>query len=167
LLQLSKLESNTMQINKEFVDIRVLLEEIIEIVEPLIDEKNLILKKEFFSSRKIIITDVNIFRQVLINLLSNAIKFTNEGKISITLQEGKNFIELSVIDSGIGIDKEKQTLLFSEFYQAHMGENDIKHSTGLGLALSQKMAKLINGKITIESEGKGKGTKAIFRFSSF
>jgi len=74
--------------------------------------------------------------------------------------------ELIVLDTGIGIAKDKQDALFSEFYQAHMDSGDIKHSTGLGLALSQKVAKMINGEIEIESEGIDCGVRALFRFSS-
>lgn len=167
LLQLSKLESNAMLIQKEKVNILAVIEEMLELVEPLIDEKNLVLKREFEVEELAIETDLNLFKQVLMNLLSNAVKFTEEGSISIKLRASNGQYSLSVIDTGMGIEKQKQKELFSEFYQAHMGSTDIKHSTGLGLALSQKVAKLINGKIEIYSEGKNKGVKATFTFSSF
>jgi signal transduction histidine kinase len=166
LLQLSKLESNAMLIQKEKINISRVIEEMIELVEPLIDEKNLMLKTKFELENIEINTDLNLFKQVVMNLLSNAIKFTEKGSITIKLVVSNEKYILSVIDTGIGIEKEKQTELFSEFYQAHMGSADIKHSTGLGLALSQKVAKLINGKIEIHSEGKDKGVKATFSFSS-
>ena len=166
LLQLSKLESNAMTINRESVDISELIEEMIEIVEPLIEEKGLRLEKNLLREKTIIITDVNLFKQVVINLFSNAIKFTEKGSITISLSEENGSFKLVVIDTGIGIEKEKQEALFSEFYQAHMGSKDIKHSTGLGLALSQKVARLIHGEIVIESEGVRKGTKATFLFGS-
>jgi signal transduction histidine kinase len=166
LLQLSKLESNAMVVQKEKINISKVIEEMIELVEPLIDEKNLMLKTKFELENIEIKTDLNLFKQVVINLLSNAIKFTEKGSITIKLVVLNEKYILSVIDTGIGIEKEKQTELFSEFYQAHMGSTDIKHSTGLGLALSQKVAKLINGKIEIYSQGKDKGVKATFSFSS-
>jgi signal transduction histidine kinase len=166
LLQLSKLESNAMVVQKEKINISKVIEEMIELVEPLIDEKNLMLKTKFELENIEIKTDLNLFKQVVINLLSNAIKFTEKGSITIKLVASNEKYILSVIDTGIGIEKEKQAELFSEFYQAHMGSTDIKHSTGLGLALSQKVAKLINGKIEIYSQGKDKGVKAIFSFSS-
>ncbi len=166
LLQLSKLESNAMTINRESVDISELIEEMIEMVEPLIDEKGLRLEKNLLIEKTIIITDVNLFKQVVINLFSNAIKFTEKGSIDICLSEENGSFKLLIIDTGIGIEKEKQGALFSEFYQAHMDRKEIKHSTGLGLALSQKVARLIHGEIVIESEGMGKGTRASFEFSS-
>lgn len=166
LLQLSKLESNSMHVDKIRVDMVVVIEEIIEMVEPLIDEKDLQLDKQLLEGERFIVTDVNLFRQVIMNLLSNAIKFTHEGSISILLTQDKEAFVLTIKDTGIGIALDKQASLFSEFYQAHMGKEEIKHSTGLGLALSQKVAKLIKGEIRIESEGRGKGSEATFSFSS-
>jgi len=166
LLQLSKLESNVMLVTKEKVEVKAVIEEMLELVEPLIDEKNLVLKKLFEVNKLEIVTDLNLFRQVVMNLFSNAIKFTEKGSITVKLHRDEKSHILTVIDTGIGIEKEKQVALFSEFYQAHNESHNIKHSTGLGLALSQKVAKLIKGKIEIESKGKEQGVKATFRFTS-
>jgi len=162
LLQLSKLESKSMSINKELIDVRLVIEEMIEMVEPLIDEKELRLNKNILIKEVLIMTDINLFKQVVINLLSNAIKFTEQGSIEISLIQKNDTFIFKVIDTGVGIAKEKQSSLFCEFYQAHSTE--IKHSTGLGLALSQKVAKLINGNISIQSEGIGFGVEARFVF---
>ena len=164
LLQLSKLESNSMSITEELVDVKLVIEDIIEMVEPLIYDKELVLKKSIIEQEILIVTDINLFKQVVINLLSNAIKFTQKGTIEIQLSKKGNIFIFQVIDTGVGIAKEKQESLFCEFYQAHSTE--IKHSTGLGLALSQKVAKLINGDINIKSEGIGFGVIATFSFSS-
>jgi len=166
LLQLSKLESNSMHVDKKSIDVALVVEEIIEIVEPLIDEKELILEKSIQKENMFIVTDENLLKQVVINLLSNAIKYTSNGSIKISLRQNNGQFMLDVIDTGIGIEKSKQEELFSEFYQAHNKSSGIKHSTGLGLALSQKVAHLINGKIEIFSEGEGRGVKATFRFKS-
>lgn len=162
LLQLSKLESKSMPVTIEEININLVIKEIIEIVEPLIDDKELIFKKTLLQEDLTIKTDLNIFKQIIINLLSNAIKFTEHGKIEVTLIQKDTIFIFEVIDTGIGISKEKQSSLFSEFYQAHTKE--IKHSSGLGLALSQKMAKLIKGDITIQSKGVGFGVRARFTF---
>jgi signal transduction histidine kinase len=164
LLQLSKLESNSMPVTKELMDVSLIIEEMIEIVEPLIDEKELHLVKNLTVDRAMVLTDVHLFKQVVINLLSNAIKFTEKGSINISLHQKNSFFIFEVIDTGMGIEKEKQKALFCEFYQAHSRE--VKHSTGLGLALSQKMAKLIHGNIEIKSEGIGFGARATFSFRS-
>lgn len=166
LLQLSKLESKSMQINKEKLDIKELVEEMIEMVEPLIEEKGLELILNISPHLAPMITDRNLFKQVVMNLLSNAIKFTNQGTIHIGLKEEGSTMVFTVIDTGIGIVKQNLDLLFTEFYQAHEDSQDIKHSTGLGLALSQKVAKLIQGEIHIKSEGRERGVVAHFTFSS-
>ena len=167
LLQLSKLESNSMTIEKEKIDVVSIVEEMIELVAPLIDEKELLLEKSLEKEDISVVTDVNLFKQVVINLLSNAIKYTHEGSITITLKRESKAFVLEVIDTGIGIAKSKQEELFSEFYQAHNKNSGIKYSTGLGLALSQKVAHLIHGEIKIFSEGEGRGVRATFRFNSF
>ncbi|HHS93048.1 MAG TPA: HAMP domain-containing histidine kinase, partial [Campylobacterales bacterium] len=148
------------------VDIVLLIEEMIEMVEPLIYEKNLEFTKTLPSNPIFIETDINHFKQVVINLLSNAIKYTNNGNITVTLKKEANNYLLSIKDTGIGIEVEKQEALFSEFYQAHTENSSIKHSTGLGLALSQKVAQLIHGHISLNSEGLGQGCEAQFRFAS-
>jgi len=164
LLQLSKLESNTMRVTRELIDVRLVTEEMIEMVEPLIDDKNLALEKDISKEEIFIHTDANLFKQVVLNLLSNAVKFTEKGSIKIHLIKKRDTLIFKVIDTGIGIGKDKQKSLFSEFYQAH--STTVKHSTGLGLALSQKVAKLIHGEIKIHSKGIGFGVEATFTFTS-
>jgi len=164
LLQLSKLESNTMTLTPVPMDPKAVIVEMIEMVEPLIQEKGLQLYQHLPERTPLITSDINLFKQVVLNLLSNAIKFTDKGHISIRLKIEEKRMQLSIQDTGIGIAPEKQASLFCEFYQAHTKE--IKHSTGLGLALSQKVAHLINGEITIQSKGEGYGSLAIFTFAS-
>jgi len=166
LLQLSKLESKSMPIVTTSINLNSLINEMVELVEPLIEEKELELKLQLPSEIYYLQNDEQIIKQIIINLLSNAIKYTNEGNIIITLHQEKEHYIFSVTDTGIGIAKERQAQLFSEFYQAHNGKKEIKHSCGLGLALSQKMAKLIGGEICIESEGVGKGCRATVKIVS-
>jgi protein-histidine pros-kinase len=93
--------------------------------------------------------------QIIINLVNNAIKYTDIGEISIDLQKTNGLMELSVKDTGIGIKKEDIMKLFKPFSRI-LDEAEYKEGTGLGLHLSQKLAQLLNGKISVESEfGKG------------
>lgn len=167
ILQLSKLESNSIMIDKKEIDLDLLLEEILDIVAPLIAEKGLILHKEFLAKKHHIVSDANIIKQICINLLSNAIKFTNKGDIFVRLYEQGDLFFFVVEDSGIGIDVQKQHHLFQPFYQASTNAKGFEHSSGLGLALSQKMAYLIGGSIDIDSEGLDKGTTASLSIKSF
>jgi len=163
ILQLSKLESNSIEVRPKKVNLKVLLEEIFDMVEPLMDEKSLGFHKDILDVE--VSTDSHLFKQVLINLLSNAIKFTHKGYISVSLKKKGEYFSLIVSDTGIGIEKQRQHQLFSDFYQASLDMESLKNSSGLGLALSQKVANLLDGSIMIESEGLGKGTKATFIFS--
>jgi len=166
ILQLSKLESNTIIVHKEKIDLKDIIEEIFEIIEPLILDKDIIFEKSITIQNREIITDSNLLKQVIINLLSNAIKFTNRGKISIKLLQNGEYYLFEVKDTGIGIDIQRQKQLFQPFFQADIDIQNLKNSSGLGLALSQKVARLLNGDIQIISQGEGEGTTAIFRFKS-
>ena len=166
LLQLSKLESNLMIVNNEIINIEETLEDIVEMLHPLIVDKKLQLIQSIEISQNEICTDKTYFMQVIMNLLSNAIKFTPEGSITISLSQNSIGYTVSIKDTGIGIEKHKQEALFLEYYTAHNEDTNIKYSSGLGLALSQKVAMLIEGKIEIISQGLERGTEAKFYFKS-
>ncbi|RUM66114.1 MAG: hypothetical protein DSZ05_04800 [Sulfurospirillum sp.] len=166
ILQISKLEAKSIIVNKERVDLEEVMEEIYEITEPLILDKDLLMKKKTDLIQKEIVTDSNLLKQVMINLLSNAIKFTRKGSIEVTLTQSHKTYIFRVKDTGIGIDKERQKQLFTPFFQAHTHIDTLKNSSGLGLSLSQKTAQLLGGKVKIESAGIHRGTTATFYFKS-
>jgi signal transduction histidine kinase len=98
-------------------------------------------------------------RQVLFNLLSNACKFTKEGEVRLkakTVADSRDWIELAVADSGIGMTAEQQTKIFEEFTQAESSTAQRFGGTGLGLAITRKLARMMGGDVTVTSEpGKG------------
>jgi adenylate cyclase len=98
-------------------------------------------------------------KQILLNLLSNACKFTKEGEVVLRLRkvaDGREWVELAVADTGIGLTAEQQTKLFQEFTQADSLTARRYGGTGLGLALSRKLARMMGGDVTVMSEpGKG------------
>ena len=98
-------------------------------------------------------------RQILLNLLSNACKFTKQGEVALRARKvanGRNWIELSVSDSGIGMTPEQLSRLFEEFSQADATTAQKFGGTGLGLAISRKLARMMGGDVTVTSElGKG------------
>src|SRR5207344_2735204 len=96
-------------------------------------------------------------KQVLVNLLSNAVKFTPEGgQIKVEATLGDSAVIVSVTDTGIGIAREDQEVIFEEFRQVGSNYAQKREGTGLGLALTRKFVELHGGKIWVESEvGKG------------
>ena len=100
--------------------------------------------------------DVTKLRQAIFNLLSNAAKFTQNGQITLSAKRkkvnGSDWITIAVSDTGVGINKEQQNALFSNFSQANPSIAAKYGGTGLGLSLSQNLCRLMGGKITIESE---------------
>src|SRR6185437_15493036 len=98
-------------------------------------------------------------KQILLNLLSNACKFTKEGEVALRARkvaDGREWVELAVADSGIGLTAEQQAKLFQDFTQADSLTARRYGGTGLGLAISRKLARMMGGDVTVESApGKG------------
>src|SRR5262245_8303037 len=93
-------------------------------------------------------------RQILLNLLSNACKFTKQGEVTLAARrvvDGRDWIELAVADSGIGMTPEQQAKLFEEFSQADASTAQRFGGTGLGLAITRKLARMMGGDVTVES----------------
>ena len=157
ILDLSKIESKAMKISLSELDPGVVIQEGINILTPLFEQKTI---KVNFSNKckKHIMADYQKLQQILYNLLSNAIKFTPEkGKIDIRIStSGKDFI-LEVQDTGVGIDKKYHNKIFTKFVHLNNLYTKSQNSTGLGLTITKELVKLHKGKITLESTV-GKGT---------
>ncbi|WP_299218969.1 hybrid sensor histidine kinase/response regulator [uncultured Aquimarina sp.] len=158
LLDLSKLEAGRMVIEELPFSPKKLIENTITSVIPVNDSKNLeILINSDRELNKQFLGDPFRIKQVLTNLLNNAYKFTDQGSITIDSKITQNGLAekelvISVKDTGIGITKEQQKFIFEEFSQ---GDDDTEKKYGgfgLGLAITKKIIKLLNGKIKLESE---------------
>jgi len=170
ILDLSKIESGKMTLNFEQVNIHQMADNIDKQFRHLAEEKKLNFRVDVASGTpETIITDPLRFEQVLRNLLSNALKFTEKGEVSLQFSlaprefpfrrqdlKGKTVLQISVKDTGIGIPKEKQQIIFEAFQQADGSTSRKFGGTGLGLSISREIVKIFGGEIHLESEpGKG------------
>jgi len=162
ILDLSKIESGKLLIEKIEFDLRKSLEDTVDILSKIAYKKELELS--LFIPPEVtgtLVGDVLRLQQVLNNLINNAIKFTADGEVSVIIsivKESKNRIRLrfEVKDSGIGIPQDKQSLLFQAFTQADTSTSREFGGTGLGLTISKSLVEMMSGEIgftSIEGEG--------------
>lgn len=158
LLDFSKLEAGKLNIEKVPFIAAHLIQETAENLQALYTHKKLKLVLDIAPEfEKTVLGDPFRIRQILTNLTGNAFKFTEEGNITITAKsntaKGGSFIaKIQVSDSGIGIAKEKQHLIFKEFTQADSDTDKKFGGHGLGLTISKKLAELLNGNLTLQSK---------------
>jgi len=160
LLDLAKIESGKVEINMEMLNCQSVIEEVSSTLRTLAEGKHLNFEMVIPERDLLVRTDRRSFTQILINLTNNAIKFTDAGFVRIELNarhDNGNFLaEITVVDSGIGIRPEDQSRLFQAFMQVDSSSTRPYEGTGLGLHVSQKLAGMIGGRVSFESEyGKG------------
>ena len=159
VLDLSKIEAGRLELNLQTVQLAPLIEEVIGTARQLADQNKNRLVVEVQENLGLLTVDPMRLRQILLNLLSNACKFTKEGEVKLQarrIADGRDGIELSVFDTGIGMTPEQQAKLFEEFTQADATTAQRFGGTGLGLAIARKLARMMGGDVTVTSEpGKG------------
>jgi signal transduction histidine kinase len=177
VLDLAKIAAGRLEVHTEPLELRPFVFDVASEVEPLMTEKGLSFSLAVGASLPRVRTDPTHLRQILINLLGNAVKFTNNGGISIRgklikrnhpdggadlLGAGSSsqtiWIALQVADSGIGIPEKDRERIFDEFEQVNAGPrgDSMRRGTGLGLSISRRLARLLGGDISVESElGRG------------
>ncbi|MDD2266738.1 HAMP domain-containing sensor histidine kinase [Sulfuricurvum sp.] len=167
ILDLAKVESGKMEPHIAPCNPITLIEDALELVTPLAEDKGLYITTIFEPIETVLMSDARLLGQVVINLLSNAIKYTEKGYIQVQIQYIKDLYVLEVKDTGCGIAHEALDNLFDEFYQVRSQRQSGLEGSGLGLAISKRIALLLKGDLFINSLGEGKGTNAIFHFRSF
>ena len=185
VLDLAKMAAGRLEVHAEPLELRPFVFDVASEVEPLITEKGLSFSLAVGASLPRVRTDPTHLRQILINLLGNAVKFTSNGGISVrgkligteeptslaqsmlqaatqaTLGSARPdglWIALQVADSGVGIPDKDRERIFDEFEQVNAGPrgDSMRRGTGLGLSISRRLARLLGGDITVESElGRG------------
>jgi signal transduction histidine kinase/CheY-like chemotaxis protein len=168
VLDLSKIEAGKLDLNPEPVNLSRLIDEVIGTAGQLAEKNQNRLVVDGADNLGPLITDPMRLKQILLNLLSNACKFTKEGEVALRVRQvadGRDWIELAVSDTGIGMTAEQQAKLFQDFTQADSLTARRYGGTGLGLALSRKLARMMCGDVTVTSEA-GKGSTFTVRLPS-
>jgi signal transduction histidine kinase len=159
VLDLSKIEAGKLELNRESVNLGPLIDEVIGTAGQLADQNKNRLVVEAQKNLGAVTVDPMRLRQILLNLLSNACKFTKQGEVKLKagrVENGGDWIEFAVSDTGIGMTPEQQAKLFAEFTQADSLTARHFGGTGLGLAISRKLARMMGGDVTVASDpGKG------------
>ena len=157
LLDLSKLEDESFQLNLQQGDIIPYLHYLTESFQSYANGKNLTV--QFYSEMETLVMDFDIeqIKQILTNLISNALKFTpSEGSIKVQVRKQALQLEIKVIDTGIGIASKERALIFDRFYQIDGTNTREGEGTGIGLAHTKELVHLMKGNIDLKSEiGKG------------
>lgn len=176
VLDLAKMAAGRLEVHTEPVELRPFVFDVASEVEPLMTEKGLSFSLAVGATLPRIRTDPTHLRQILINLLGNAVKFTTDGGIAVrgklirrNSSNGNTellsssgsetlWVALQVADSGVGIAEKDRERIFDEFEQVNAGPrgDSMRRGTGLGLSISRRLARLLGGDISVESElGRG------------
>ena len=154
LLDLAKLEAGTADLKMDAVDVKVLLDTIVEKFTPQAKRAGVALQLDVPAHLPSVIGDGDRLAQVFTNLVENAVKFTSvNGRVTLSAAVAGAEMEISITDSGVGVPKESLPRLFDRFYQVDPsrpgGEG---HGAGLGLAIVKEIVEAHNGKINVRSE---------------
>ncbi len=179
ILNLAKLSAGRLDVHHEPLSLRAFVIDVVSEIEPLIIEKGLALAIHVPATLPKLSTDPTHLRQILVNLLGNAVKFTTTGSLAVRasyvtdpsrlmadrvtrqrpmLAAGGAWVALQVVDTGVGIDTKDHARIFEEFEQVDAGSrgDSERRGTGLGLSITRRLARLLGGDITLESEpGRG------------
>jgi len=182
VLDIAKMAAGRLEVHQESVDLRPFVFDVATEIEPLVSEKQLGISMTISSTLPRVRTDPAHLRQILLNLIGNAVKYTPAGSIQVKARfldglvpgdaptptsselrarspdPSRPWVALQVIDTGIGIAPVDHTRVFEEFEQVNAGPrgDSAQRGTGLGLPISRRLARLLGGEITLQSElGKG------------
>jgi len=165
ILDFSKIEAGKVELEKINFSLSHLLQEIRNLFLIKANEKNISLHLDMDPALPAyVFGDEHKINQIIMNLVSNAVKFTRKGTITITCRYDSGITVVSVKDTGIGISREKQKIVFSAFKQGDISTTREFGGTGLGLAITKKLVEKMGGEIAVKSEP-DKGTEFIVRLS--
>ena len=159
LMDVSKLDAGTVEVHKRHFNLQNIISRLANDFEPQAKENgiSLLWPEEGYA----VYSDEDLLEQVLRNLVSNAIRYTSDGGVEVRTVEHENFVRIEVIDTGVGIEQDQQANIFNEFYQVGNVQRDRRQGLGLGLAIVDRVIRLLGSSIHLESEP-GKGSRFLF-----
>lgn len=149
-LEISRYKAGKIKLKVLPVNLPQLINGVIDVLEPLANDKNLDLVKNYALDKTEIVTDSLRLQQVVTNLLSNGIRYTEVGKVEIVCSTRTDGFEIAIADTGIGIHPEDQSRIFEPFYQSSYSAR-LPDSTGLGLTIVANIVELLQGKVSFTS----------------
>lgn len=166
LLDVARLQSGKMSFITSPVDLETVIVHVITSLLPLAKEHGLFLKREPHEyERPTTIADEKRLVQVLTNVVSNALKYTKTGGITVSLTRKKEWFEIRIKDTGMGISAENQKKLFAPYFRVNSVEVNATTGTGLGMWITKRMVEEMGGSIDVESI-EGVGTHIVVRFKA-
>jgi signal transduction histidine kinase/FixJ family two-component response regulator/purine-cytosine permease-like protein len=162
LLEVSKIEAGRMTLQRDEISLKVILQQLVDMFQMQASKKGI--KFHYQASPNLpdyVATDKQRFRQILINLISNAIKYTEKGSVTFKVTYRSEVANFSIIDTGVGIAKSDQELIFKPFEQIRNTHTQSIGGTGLGLTISRSLAELMGGEINLTSQV---GQGSVFNF---
>ncbi len=162
ILDFSKLSKKDLKLRQRPLDIKVLVDIVLEISKPLCKGKDLRLRNHISADVPPVYADEDMVQQVLYNLIGNGIKFTEKGTVTVSSTLEEAHVVIHVVDTGIGIPSDQFENLFEPFEQVDGSAERAFGGTGLGLAISRKLVELHKGSMGVSSEV-GKGSHFWFR----
>lgn len=163
MLQVARLDNADMQLKKEQVDMNLLIQETVESMRPILEEKKASVVFVFESLRPTIQGDRHHLSNIVFNVLDNAVKYANTmPEITIKTQDAGRFVQIQIQDNGIGISSDHQKKVFQKFYRVPTGNVHTVKGFGLGLSYVKQVVEAHGGTISLQSEP-GKGSLFILK----
>ncbi|MEE9543624.1 MAG: ATP-binding protein [Thermodesulfobacteriota bacterium] len=157
ILQASRLESKTFQMNMENVELPGLLTDIVDLIRPTAEQRGVELKLEEWHGHGMVIGDRERLTEAFVNIIENAVKYTaSGGSVTVGVDDTSQYEVVRITDTGIGISSEDRDVIFERFYRVDKSREAVP-GTGLGLSIVKAIIEAHHGKIDVESE-EGKGT---------
>ena len=158
LLDMSRIIAGKVRLNLHSVNLAEVVEAAVHTIRPFVEAKSLLLRTELDPQVGPVLGDFDRLQQVLINLLANAVKFTPEGgRILMSLERVNADLEISVADTGMGIDPESLPYVFDRFWQAEASTGGRQGGLGIGLAIVKQIVELHGGSVRAKSPGPNRG----------